>query len=125
KVFAVACPVGVDQCSVTVDYANSKGVPFLSGGFREKYLEDKPWAFPVTASYPYGGSRLPDYMFQKRGYTAKRKIGLFFLPPENLDEVMGAADQKLAKLDGGKFAAKYPPAKDPRDLSAAVTKFQS
>jgi branched-chain amino acid transport system substrate-binding protein len=125
KVFAVACPVGVDQCSVTVDYSNSKGVPFLSGGFREKYLEDKPWAFPVTASYPYGGNRLLDYMFQKRGYTAKKKIGLFFLHSENLDEMMGAADQELAKLGGGKFAVKYPAEKDQSDFSAAVTKFQS
>ena len=32
KVFAVGCPVGVDQCSVSVAYANSKGVPYLSGG---------------------------------------------------------------------------------------------
>jgi len=125
-VFAVACPVGVDQCSVTVDYANSKGVPFLSGGFREKYLEDKPWAFPVTASYPYGGARLLDYMFQKRGYTAKRKIGLFWLHSENLDEMGSAADQELAKLvPGGKFAVKYPAEKDQSDFSAAVTKFQS
>jgi branched-chain amino acid transport system substrate-binding protein len=125
KVFAVACPVGVDQCSVAVDYANSKGVPYLSGGFREKYLEDKPWAFPVTASYPYGGARLLDYMFQKRGYTAKRKIGLFWLHSENLDEMGAAADAELAKLGGGKFAVKYPAEKDQSDFSAAVTKFQS
>jgi len=126
KVFAVACPVGVDQCSVTVDYANSKGVPFLSGGFREKYLEDKPWAFPVTASYPYGGVRLLDYMFQKRGYTAKRKIGLFWLHSENLDEMGAASDAEIAKLvPGGKFALKYPAEKDQSDFSAAVTKFQS
>jgi branched-chain amino acid transport system substrate-binding protein len=126
KVFAVACPVGVDQCSVTVDYANSKGVPFLSGGFREKYLEDKPWAFPVTASYPYGGARLLDYMFQKRGYTTKRKIGLFWLHSENLDEMGAVSDQELAKLTGGaKFAVKYPAEKDQSDFSAAVTKFQS
>jgi branched-chain amino acid transport system substrate-binding protein len=124
-VFAVACPVGVDQCSVAVDYANSKGVPYLSGGFREKYLEDKPWAFPVTASYPYGGNRLLDYMFQKRGYTSKRKIGLFWLHSENLDEMGGAADLELAKLGGGKFAVKYPAEKDQSDFSAAVTKFQS
>jgi branched-chain amino acid transport system substrate-binding protein len=125
-VFAVACPVGVDQCSVTVDYANSKGVPFLSGGFREKYLEDKPWAFPVTASYPYGGVRLLDYLFAKRGYTAKRKIGLFWLHSENLDEMGSAADAEIAKLTGGgKFAVKYPAEKDQSDFSAAVTKFQS
>jgi len=121
----VACPVGVDQCSVAVDYANSKGVPYLSGGFREQYLQDKPWAFPVTASYPYGGSRLLDYMFQKRGYTSKKKIGLFFLHSENLDEMTGAADQELAKLGGGKFAVKYPAEKDQSDFSAAITKFQS
>src|SRR5258708_5067895 len=74
KVFSVACPVGVDQCSVAVDYANRKRVPYLSRGFREQYLQDKPWAFPATASYPYGGNRLLDYMVQKRGYPAKRKI---------------------------------------------------
>ncbi len=125
KVFSVACPVGVDQCSVAVDYANSKGVPYLSGGFREQYLQDKPWAFPVTASYPYGGNRLLDYMFQKRGYTTKRKIGLFFLHSENLDEMTNAADQELAKLGGGKFAVKYPAEKDQSDFSAAITKFQS
>ncbi|HVW32204.1 MAG TPA: ABC transporter substrate-binding protein, partial [Acidimicrobiia bacterium] len=125
KVFAVACPIGVDQCSVTVDYANGKGVPFLSGGFREKYLENKPWAFPVTASYPYGGARLLDYLFQKRGYTAKKKIGLLWLHSENLDEMGAAADTELAKLGGGKFAVKYPAEKDQSDFSAAVTKFQS
>jgi len=126
KVFAVACPVGVDQCSVTVDYANSKGVPFLSGGFREQYLQDKPWAFPLTASYLYGGVRLLDYLFEKRGYTAKRKIGLLWLHSENLDEMGQAADRELAKLTGGgKFAVKYPAEKDQSDFSAAVTKMQS
>ncbi len=126
KVFAVACPVGVDQCSVTVDYANSKGVPYLSGGFREQYLQDKPWAFPITASYLYGGNRLLDYLFEKRGYTAKRKIGLLWLHSENLDEMGQAADRELAKLTGGgKFAVKYPAEKDQSDFSAAVTKMQS
>jgi ABC-type branched-subunit amino acid transport system substrate-binding protein len=125
KVFGVACPVGVDQCSVAVDYANSKGVPYLSGGFREQYLQDKPWAFPVTASYPYGAARLLDYMFQKRGYTAKKKIGFFYLHSENLDDMVSSADAELAKLGGGKFAVKYPAEKDQSDFSAAVTKFQS
>jgi branched-chain amino acid transport system substrate-binding protein len=125
KVFGVACPVGVDQCSVAVDYANSKGVPYLSGGFREQYLQDKPWAYPVTASYPYGAARLLDYMFQKRGYTAKRKLGFFYLHSENLDDMVNAADQELAKLGGGKFAVKYPAEKDQSDFSAAITKFQS
>jgi ABC-type branched-subunit amino acid transport system substrate-binding protein len=124
KVFAAACPVGVDQCSVAVDYANSKGVPYLSGGFREQYLEDKPWAFPVTASYPYGAARLVDYMFQKRGYTSSKKIGFFYLHSENLDDMVSSADHELAKL-GSKFAVKYPAEKDQSDFSAAVTKFQS
>ena len=39
--------------------------------------------------------------------------------------MMGAADQELAKLGGGKFAVKYPAEKDQSDFSAAVTKFQS
>jgi branched-chain amino acid transport system substrate-binding protein len=110
---------------VAVDYANSKGVPYLSGGFREQYLQDKPWAFPVTASYPYGAARLLDYMFQKRGYTAKKKIGFFYLHSENLDDMVSSADAELAKLSGGKFAVKYPAEKDQSDFSAAVTKFQS
>ncbi|HLJ09322.1 MAG TPA: ABC transporter substrate-binding protein [Acidimicrobiia bacterium] len=123
KVFAVACPVGVDQCSVTADYANSKGVPFLSGGFREQYLQDKPWAFPLTASYLYGGVRLLDYLFEKRGYTAKRKIGLLWLHSQNLDEMGQAADRELARLTGGgKFAVRYPAEKDQSDFSAAVTR---
>ena len=124
KVFAVACPLGVDQCAVTVDYANSKGVPFLSGGFREGYLQDKPWAFPVTASYPYGGTRLLDYMFQKRGYTSSKKIGFFYLHSENLDEMVQRAEREIARL-GGRFTVKYAAEKDQSDFSAAVTKFQS
>jgi len=123
KVFGVGCPVGVDQCSVAVDYANSKGVPYLSGGFREQYLQDKPWAFPVTASYPYGAERLLDYMFQKRGYTPSKKIGFFYLHSENLDEMVGHADQIIGKY-GAKFAVKYPAEKDQSDFSAAVTKMQ-
>jgi len=124
KVFAVGCPVGVDQCSVSVAYANSKGVPYLSGGFREQYLEDKPWAFPVTASYAYGGTRLVDYLFQKRGYTPARKLGFFYLHSENMDEMVQRADQELARF-GGKFTVKYPAEKDQSDFSAAVTKMQS
>jgi branched-chain amino acid transport system substrate-binding protein len=123
KVFGVGCPVGVDQCSVAVDYANSKGVPYLSGGFREQYLQDKPWAFPVTASYPYGAERLLDYMFQKRGYTASKKIGFFYLHSENLDEMVNRADQVIGRY-GAKFAVKYPAEKDQSDFSAAVTKMQ-
>jgi branched-chain amino acid transport system substrate-binding protein len=124
KVFAVTCPAGIDQCSVTADYANSRGVPFLSGGFREQYLEDKPWAFPVTASNADGGARLLDYMFQQRGYTASKKIGFFYLHSENLDEMVSRADQEIARL-GSRFTVKYPAEKDQSDFSAAVTKFQS
>jgi branched-chain amino acid transport system substrate-binding protein len=124
KVFAVGCPVGVDQCSVAVDYANSKGVPYLSGGFREQYLQDKPWAFPITASYPFGGERLIDYMFQKRGYTPSKKVAFFYLHSENLDEMVTRADQVMARY-GAKFAVKYPAEKDQSDFSAAVTKMQS
>jgi branched-chain amino acid transport system substrate-binding protein len=124
KVFAVTCPAGVDQCSVTVDYANARGVPFLSGGFREQYLQDKPWAFPMTASYPYGGARLLDYMFQKRGYTAAKKIGFFYLHSENLNEMVQKAESEIGKF-GSRFAVKYAAEKDQSDFSAAVTKFQS
>ncbi len=124
KVFAVGCPVGADQCSVGVAYANSKGVPYLSGGFREQYLNDKPWAFPVTAGYGYGAARLVDYLFQRRGYTPARKLGFFYLHSENFDELVQGADQELARV-GAKFTVKYPAEKDQSDFSAAVTKMQS
>ena len=125
KVFAVSCPAGVDQCAVTVDYANSKGVPFLSGGFREQYLQDKPWAFPMTASYPYGGARLLDYMFQKRGYTSAKKIGFFYLHSENLDEMIQKAEGEIGKL-GSKFAgASTPPRRTRATSPPPSTKFQS
>jgi branched-chain amino acid transport system substrate-binding protein len=124
KVFAASCLAGADQCSVGVAYANSKGVPYLSGGFREQYLEDKPWAFPVTHGYGYAGARLLDYLFTKRGYTSARKLGFFYLHSENFDEMVQRADQELAKL-GGKFTVKYPAEKDQSDFSAAVTKMQS
>jgi len=124
KVFAVGCPVGADQCSVGVTYANSKGVPYISGGFREQYLEDKPWAFPVTASYGYAGARLVDYLFEKRGYTPARKLGFFYLHSENFDELVQRADQAMAR-HGARFTVKYPAEKDQSDFSAAVTKMQS
>ncbi len=99
-------------------------MPYLSGGFREKYLEDKPWVFPISASYPYGGARLLDYMFEKRGYTKSKKIGFFYLHSENLEEMVQRADQEMAKF-GTKFAVKFPAEKDQSDFSAAITKMQS
>src|SRR5581483_226734 len=124
RVFAVGCPLGADACSVSVAYANSKAVPYISGGFREQYLEDKPWAFPVTTSYGYAGSRLVDYLFEKRGYTPTRKIGFFYLHSENFDELVARADQAMDR-HGTRFAVKYPAEKDQSDFSAAVTKMQS
>jgi branched-chain amino acid transport system substrate-binding protein len=124
KVFAVGCPVGADSCSVSVVYANSKGVPWVSGGFREQFLNDKPWAFPLTASYGYSGTRLVDYLFERRGYTPARKIGFFYLHSENFDELVQRADQAMAR-HGARFAVKYPAEKDQSDFSAAVTKMQS
>jgi len=123
KVFAVSCPFGVDQCTVGVNYANSRGVPYLHGGMAEAFLATKPWAFPVTASYPYGAVRLFDYLFTKRGYTPARKIAAFYLNSQNLDEMVAQADQKLAAYHA-KFAVKYPAEKDQSDFSAAITKMQ-
>ncbi|HVW35386.1 MAG TPA: ABC transporter substrate-binding protein, partial [Acidimicrobiia bacterium] len=124
KVFAVGCPIGADACSVSVAYANSKGVPFFSGGFREEYLEGKAWAFPVTAGYGFAAGRLVDYLFEKRGYTPARKIGFFYLHSENFDELVGRAEAAMAR-HGARFAAKYAAEKDQSDFSAAVTKMQS
>lgn len=124
NVFAVTCPAGVDQCSVTADHANGRNVPFLSGGFREQYLEDKPWVFPVTASSAYGATRLLDYMFDQRGFAPSRRLGFFYLHSENLDEMVGAAERHLAQL-GSRFTVKYAAEKDQSDFSAAVTKFRS
>lgn len=123
KVFALSCPFGVDQCTVGVNYANSRGVPYLHGGMAEAFLAAKPWAFPVTPSYPYGAVRLFDYLFTKRGYTPARKIAAFYLNSQNLDEMVAQADQKLAAYKA-KFAVKYPAEKDQSDFSAAITKMQ-
>src|SRR5581483_2983339 len=106
KVFAVSCQFGVDQCTVGVNYANSRGVPYLHGGMAEAFLATKPWAFPVIASYPYGAVRLFDYLFTKRGYTPARKIAAFYLNSQNLDEMVAQADQKLAAFHA-QFAVKY------------------
>lgn len=124
-VFAASGPAGVDQVTVAATYANRKGIPYFSGGTPEAFLADKPWAFPVTASYPYGAARLMDYLFTKKGYTASRKIGVLYLNSDFFTkETIPAARTALRRYGAG-FAVEEPAEKDQSDFSAAVLKFMN
>jgi branched-chain amino acid transport system substrate-binding protein len=124
KVFAASCLAGVDQCVVGATYANSKGVPYLHAGMAEGAVKEKPWTFPTTQTYPYGGAKLVDYLFQKRGWTSARKIGAFVLNTEQLADTTPRVEAQLAKYNA-RFAEKAVAEKDQNDFSTTITKFQN
>jgi branched-chain amino acid transport system substrate-binding protein len=124
KVFAASCLAGIDQCLVGLEYANAKGVPYLHAGMRESIVEQAPWAFPATGSYPYLSERLVDYLFTKRAYTKERRIAALHLNSANFDEAVERFERRLAHK-GANLAVKYPVEKDQSDFSAAITKMQN
>ena len=124
KVFAASCFIGVDQCVVGLEYANARGVPYVHAGMRESIVEQAPWAYPVTPSYPYMSDRLVDYLFTRRGYTKDRRIAALHLNSANFDESLGRFERRLAHY-GTRFAVKSPVEKDQSDFSAAITKMQN
>jgi branched-chain amino acid transport system substrate-binding protein len=124
KVFAASCFAGIDQCVVGLEYANAKGVPYIHAGMRESIVEQSPWAFPVTGSYPYLSERLVDYLFTQRAYTKERKIAALHLNSANFDEAYERFQRRLAHY-GAKVAVRYPVEKDQSDFSAGITKMQN
>jgi branched-chain amino acid transport system substrate-binding protein len=124
KVFTASCLAGVDQCVVGLEYANARGVPYLHGGMSEGAVANKAWAYPVTASYPYGAVRLADYLFTRRGYTPARKIGAIHVNSPYYLEMADALDARL-RHHGSRFAVRQVAEKDQSDFSAAIIKMQN
>lgn len=124
KVFAASCLAGVDQCVVGLEYANAKGTPYLHTGMRESTVAAAPWSFPTTASYPYSGTRLVDYLFTKRGYTPDRKMAALYVNSANFEEMVQRVERHLDDHHA-RFTVKEAIEKDQSDFSTAVTKMQN
>src|SRR2546425_4366905 len=123
--FVVAGTAGVDQLVVVAEYCNERSIPYVASGMSETFPRDKPWVFAMTTSYPYGATRLVDFMFQRKGYTPQRKIGALYLNSVHITSDMVPAMKEALGRYGSKFAEEVPAEKDQNDFSAGIIKLQN
>ncbi|HEX2241644.1 MAG TPA: ABC transporter substrate-binding protein, partial [Actinomycetota bacterium] len=85
EVFLLSGFAGVDQIQACARYAQSVGVPYISGGVTENQLSTLSTYFANSMTYPDQAPLLVDYMINELG-AAEEKNGLLFFDTASFED---------------------------------------